>query len=119
MTTCCWEGCGREASVVPEINIPAQGWPIDAHSPMSCILDIKVCEDHYAKIDINELLFKGGPFNEGLAPMFKAGAAGRQPPDFERAWLSKVPIVSEKYKYFCQMRDKHKTARDTAAREIN
>lgn len=119
MTRCSWDSCEKDATIVPEVNVPAQGYPRDSHQPLSMILGLPVCEEHFKNINLEELLYKGGPFNEGLEPVFKAGAAGRQPPDFKRAWLSKIPLDGDKYKNFVKSQEKFAAAQEARAKEDN
>lgn len=116
---CQWEGCRQDAYCVPEICVPGEGHA--KKHPLMVIADIKVCEDHYALINLDELLFRGGPFNQGLSAYFQASAvgAGGPEPDFKRAWMCKVPIISFKYKKYAEQRQRFEAAQRAAGVKPN
>lgn len=103
---CIREGCTAKATVAPRLNVPAQGWPIDMHRPMTAIVGMPLCEEHFKDVANLEGLkaalgneIKGGDDLMGLIQATLL-AAGKLPPDFDRAWVTRLSINSEEYKSF-------------------
>lgn len=81
-------GCTREATHFPKLCVPAIGWPIDAHQPISAVLGVKLCRDHAKAFP---------PANKQTPEVRKAiEAAARMmrkaPPDFARSFIQPIRI---------------------------
>lgn len=79
------------------INVPATGVPIDMHQPLKIIFGIELCARHYGEINIKDWLG-----DEKLRELFRIQArisAGNLavPPDFDRAFISKVNLKDPAY----------------------
>ncbi len=103
---CQEKGCHRFAEFVPRINVPAQGWSVEMHQPLSVIMSLKLCEKHIDGLKAADFLRVGE--EKGMARIFEIAAAGKQPPDFDRAWISKVRLTSDEWKTFECMAAKSK-----------
>lgn len=88
-------GCTAWATWVPKLNIPARGWAIDSHRPVTVIMNLEVCMAHFdAERMLADLL------TPDLKALIREQLVGRVPPDFDRAWISKVPVDSDEYRQF-------------------
>lgn len=79
---CSTEGCGNEAAGLLVINVPATGWPIDMHKPLSFILGIKTCDQCLRDCNVKDFL------NGDIKEVIEIATRGRCAPDYERAFLS-------------------------------
>jgi len=86
MACCQREGCPAMARWSPRLNVPAQGYALDAHQPMQVILCLKVCDRHMADLSAAELLA-----GDQLRDVIAAALIGRAPPDYDRAWIERLP----------------------------
>lgn len=93
------KGCKAEGKWAIKINVPATGWAIDLHQPLVAIVDLALCDACFAKTTLDSIL---GPqlmeifhVQARCATIASGGDPQRAvPPDFARAWLSKVSINS-------------------------
>lgn len=97
MTPCAHTGCGRPATHAPKICVPATGWPIDLHQPLSAILMLKVCRQHVAEAFHPTENFKPG---SPLRTVFEVLARGKVPPDFARAFVTPIRLDSDEFQSF-------------------
>ena len=82
---CARAGCTRKGEWSIEAKIPAKGWSLDAHTPMSIICDVPLCRDHAAEENLLTML---PDLKDIIRNMLASG--GYAEPDFDRAWT--VPI---------------------------
>jgi hypothetical protein len=81
---------------MPKICVPARDWPIDLHQPLSVILNLHCCLAHAKAFDVNEFLDMPTPAaGKTNKIIFEMMAAGKQPPDFDRAFVSAVALNSK------------------------
>lgn len=86
--TCQREGCGRPATGVPRICVPARkGGP----SRVSSILTLPVCVACRAQLTAADYIGQGDPGREHLRQAFSLYADGRFI-DFEFAWIEWLPL---------------------------
>lgn len=98
MIFCSREHCAAEARWVPKVCVPATGYPIAGHTPLSCIIGLPLCGACIDTLGVGDLLGptpQGGEFREAFAI-----AAGRVPPDFSRAFMARVSLNSPEYAAF-------------------
>jgi hypothetical protein len=100
MKTCDKQGCTRRATHAPVLQIPAQGWAIDLHQPISMTIGVELCKDHAATFGDG---FKWSD-NPKIKEVVEILTRGKQPPDFDRAFHTVVRIDSEAYQKFLKMR---------------
>lgn len=101
MDKCQSKGCTHAAKVVPQINVPAMHWSVEQHQPLACIMNLMLCEMHFAELEPADVFLRfdiDGKNN--MREMFELLARGKQPPDFDRAWISKISMGSKRYKDF-------------------
>lgn len=87
-------GCKRDALYIPRINVPAQHWPIDMHTPAQVLINLPVCARHFDEVKIKDFL------TDKMREIFEMALRDRMPPDFDRAFLSKIKIGSKDYNMF-------------------
>lgn len=98
MTKCATKECKHGAKFIPRICVPAKGWPIDSHEPLSCMMGIEVCESCFK--DMKPEMFFGPALDKipnNMRKIFEIGADGKCPPDFDRAYIERVSISSKEY----------------------
>jgi hypothetical protein len=105
---CSSKDCGRLAVCVPKIRVPAEGWPIALHQPLTLLMQMPLCQACFDALKIEE--FVGDQSDGKLRQVIRLGATGRQPPDFARAYFERVSIGSGEYRQFCAMSEKGKAS---------
>lgn len=88
---CARRGCDAIATCVPKLLVPAQGHAIDTHQPIACLIDLRMCAEHFNTFSLTDAL------NHDLRDTIRIIARGRAPPDFARAIVSRVDLNSEEY----------------------
>lgn len=85
-TKCAKTGCDRKAEWTVYIRIPAKGFDLSSHEPVTVMADIALCRDDAETLDASAWLTT--TFRERL----KAEMAQQRlwEPDFDRAWA--VPV---------------------------
>lgn len=93
---CKHNGCKADARYLPEIKVPATGWPIDTHRPLGMLFGLPVCHRHIKLLQPADLM------TPELKDAMTKIANGRYlvPPDFDRAYISKVDIWSKDAREF-------------------
>lgn len=92
---CDFKGCSEEATCMPKVNVPAMGWPIDMHQPLSFVIGLTLCDKHFASARIGDFLHDGLGTGKSTKEIFRIMARGKIPPDFDQAFLSKCGLNSE------------------------
>ncbi len=96
---CMTTGCPHDAKWAPKINVPAEGWSVEMHQPLSFTMSLAVCDACWPDLKASDFV---GPELEkekgNMRQIARLMTKGKCPPDFERAWLSKVSINSNEYK---------------------
>lgn len=89
-------GCANEAEFAPALNIPATGYAIDAHQPVKMTTNLRLCATCIEQFTIEDML------NNDTKAMISRSLAATQrvPPDFERAFLTKLRLDSDEFKQF-------------------
>jgi len=100
---CSRTGCGAWAACVPKICVPAEGWSIALHQPLSLLLQLPLCDACFAALKVED--FVGEKSDRSLRQVI-ALAAGRRPPDFGRAFFERVPLGSPEYRKFRAMSER-------------
>jgi len=97
MTACARIGCKRDATHLPKVCVPATGHPIEGHQPLDCVITLPCCRAHAMQFDIKGFLDNPHPSNPNLnfRSMFQLLAAGRTPPDFDRAYIEPILLTAE------------------------
>ncbi len=93
---CGWKGCTRAGVFAPKICVPARGFAIDCHQPMTAILGLALCDEHVKATTPAVIL------SDKLRELFMeiTRSQGKARPDFDRAWVSPVSLNSNEYKRF-------------------
>lgn len=98
--------CGKPAKWAPKWCVPATGWPIDCHTPLSALGSFPCCD-----ICIEELnakaMFAENPHFKDIFEMMARGVKGL-PPDFDRAFMTKVRLDSDEYRKFLEITEQSK-----------
>jgi len=97
--------CSAAAVGVVKIHVPAKGWPIEYHQPLTAIIGVNVCPEHGAPSFTKELL--GDPLKRTFKAI--ATASQRAEPDFDRAWFTVVPFGSKELAQMAQQQAKGHT----------
>jgi hypothetical protein len=108
---CNRQGCTKHAKWAPKLNVPATGWPLHAHKPMAVLGTLMLCDEHMAEITPADMLggeCEGKEGMVGLKQMFIAATAGKVPPDFARAFMTRVDIEGDEFKQFIAQVEKIK-----------
>lgn len=92
MTKCATNGCDRKGEWAVEMHIPAKGWAIEAHQPLSIICDMPLCRDHATEANLLQAM---PDLRNGIRDVI--GAVGRAEPDFDRAWTTPIRRTSPKF----------------------
>lgn len=105
MIKCSKDSCDRLATSVPRINIPAHGWAVEGIAPLNIVANIPLCDMHYFNFDPADILqdqVKIG-LNNQLA------AKGKQPPDFDRVYITRCELDDPEYLKFIARVEERKT----------
>lgn len=105
-------GCGRPAKWAPKLCVPASGVPIDLHQPLSIVLCLPVCDEHFAEMKAPEFVE-----DEKMRKLFRTIAdmsvpadqrhiRGPVPPDFARAFFTKLRLDSDEYRAYVAHKEK-------------
>lgn len=84
--------CQNEASGAIAINVPAMHCPIAEHDPIRVVLGLSLCDACRMAANVQEFL------SVQVKLIVKIWAQGKAPPDFERAFLTKVEFDSDEWK---------------------
>ncbi len=84
---CMRNNCADDATSALKICVPATGYPIESHQPISIFLGVKICLKHAAEVTAQEWLK-----DNRMRQMLTMAAAGRAAPDFDRAWLKVLAL---------------------------
>lgn len=85
---CQHDGCAHAARWAVSVRVPALGWSLEAHTPLSLVMPVKLCRDHFA--ELTPATFVTDDIRKRVAEVLSA--LGRTAPDFERAWLEHLPL---------------------------
>lgn len=100
---CQREGCERDAEGIVKITVPAQGVPIDLHTPLTAMLGLEVCAEHaVGAVD----LVRSDKLQEVMRIQARIAAGeGREPlpPDFGRGFTSLVRYGSAEYRTWAKL----------------
>lgn len=109
MTQCNFKGCTRVATHIPMLCVPATSWPIDMHTPLKMCVMCPCCYEHCLAFPPTQLQ------TEAVRDVFRAIAAGRQPPDFDRGYVQPLRMDSVEYKNMERMqRDRRQVGPEDA-----
>lgn len=99
---CEHKGCKREALFGVKVCTPATGFAIDLHTPLTMLLGVKLCREHFEELDVAELV-KDPKMREIIR--IQARACGSMvPPDFARTFKERVRLGSAEWQRFERMR---------------
>ncbi len=91
-------GCTNEAEFAPLLNVPAVGYAIDVHQPLKMTIGLKLCAACIEQFTIEDILNA-----DTRALISRSLAADRRvPPDFGRAFLTKLRLDSKEFLQFEQ-----------------
>jgi len=96
---CQFVDCQHGAKFIPAICVPATGWAIDVHRPIKVMIDLKLCESCFSKLDVKDWL------DDTMCGIVNRATMGRQPPDFERAFFQRVLVSSKEARDFFRNAD--------------
>lgn len=82
---CCHEGCTRKGEWAVKARIPAKGWSLDLHTPLSIIVGLPLCRDHASEVTLIQTFPDLRQIIAGFMSM-----RGLMPPDFDRAWTEAI-----------------------------
>lgn len=86
---CASKDCPNAAVCALMLNVPAQGMPIPEHDPLQMLVGAGLCEDHFARQTPQDWLEQ-----PDYRRIFEAAARGKAPPDFARAFITRVEFDS-------------------------
>jgi hypothetical protein len=94
---CAEDTCTLEATHVPKICIPAIGWPIELHQPLSAVMTVPLCLAHARDFRVRETLELRG--ERTLRRIFElmAQSLKKLAPDFDRAFVVPVSMSSAEF----------------------
>lgn len=97
MIPCARTGCPAAATVAFKVLVPAKGFHEDNHTPLTTIMGIKVCQLHFDEDEANLV-----ERNDAMREAIEAGCRmmGRVMPDWSRAWVEPIGILTPEYKQF-------------------
>lgn len=93
--------CPNVAEVALCIKIPAMNVSIDEHEPISVAINLKLCRSCLAKEDVHVWLSHNNNYLK-LMVARQVQALGKQPPDFNRAWLEGIALDGPELKILTQ-----------------
>ena len=88
MKKCEHSGCTHAAKVMPKLCIPAQDHPIDTHQPIGLVFGLELCQS------CMDALIPSHFMTDDIRRIIEMAAHGKQPPDFARAFLTRISIAS-------------------------
>jgi len=93
MTTqkCMKVGCSAESEGIIKLYVPAEGWAIGAHEPVSVFTGIHVCEECFKKSDAQLVM------NKQLRGVIDTVTKHKSKPDFKRAFINLVKIGTNEF----------------------
>ncbi len=93
-TDCCEEAAGAVA-----INVPAKRYPAEEGKCLRIVLAVALCEPCMFRemLGVKNYLLPAGPGKPGIKQIFEMMSRGKQPPDFDRVFMTKVSFESEEW----------------------
>lgn len=88
-------GCKNKGEWAVEVHLPAKGWAIEAHKPISIICDMPLCKDHAAEASLLEAM---PDLRDTIRDVIRN--ANLAEPDFGRAWTTPLRRSSSKFMEF-------------------
>ncbi len=103
MTGACAEtGCPHAATHVPQVFVPARGWPPEERHAISMILAVPMCRRHCEAFEPAQILdvsnAKGATLRDSLIPILAKARPGSVEPDCDRAWATPLRMNSGTYR---------------------
>ena len=98
--TCQHEECDRKATVAPKLIVPAKFWSIETHRPVTAILSLMLCKDHYEELKTEDFL------TDDFKEIIRIATKGKCPPDFNRVFFEKVKLDSFEWIEFKNIRNR-------------
>ncbi|QFT81191.1 hypothetical protein FIU89_11275 [Roseovarius sp. THAF27] len=102
MSQCVKNGCQNKGEWAVKVHLPAKGWSLAAHTPVSVISDMPLCRDHAEE---ENLLEDFPDLRRALCDILESN--GLAEPDFDRAWTEPVRRSSKEFAEFEKSRAKH------------
>jgi hypothetical protein len=96
--TCQKRGCEHKGEWAIELHVPAKGWPLDSHKPLTVMCGIPLCRDHAHQDDAGDFFFDAN--RAVIADMIKS--MGFVEPDFDRAWSTPIRRTDPRFIAFQQ-----------------
>ncbi len=93
--------CTREAECAIAINVPAKGCPIPEHDPLRMVVGLQLCD-----ICAGEEKAESYLSLPGYKDIFLVAAKGLAPPDFDRAFVTRVDFHSAEWRAMLKARSK-------------
>lgn len=101
---CSVPDCPHEASHVPQLFVPATGWPQEEATAINMILSAPMCRRHCESFKVSDLIDvpneKGATLREVLIPAIARMSGSTVPPDCDRAWITPLRLNSDAYRSF-------------------
>ena len=91
--TCQAANCACGATHALRLSVPAKGYARDAHTPITMVVDIRLCERHARAAQPRDLITK--KLKENTKDLLKA--LRYAPPDFDRAWVDLIELGGIEY----------------------
>lgn len=92
---CSVTGCPHKGEWAIRARIPAKGWSLDLHRPLSILVGMPLCRDHASE---QNLLATFPDLREVVVRILDG--AGYAAPDFERAWVEAIRRTDPEYLEF-------------------
>lgn len=100
---CMRVSCTNEAAVAIKVSIPPVGYPIEGGMLVHAIMGVKACQSCFDQTKPEHVI--GSDEARGHFT-FAAQAAGKVLPDFDRAFLTPVPLGGEEFAMYERMRNR-------------
>lgn len=83
---CGRKGCSAPATCAPKIHVPAKDFPAASHKSITVVIALHLCRPHGAECRAADFI------TDELRHAVEAAARNRRPPDFDRAFISLIPL---------------------------
>lgn len=109
MIACSEKDCGHAATHVPQIFVPAAGYPQEEARAINIICGIPMCRRHCEAFKVEQVLDvpneKGATVRKVLIPAMARMRGSRVPPDCDRAWVTPLRMTSDAYRDFVKAQE--------------
>ncbi|HEX7887563.1 MAG TPA: hypothetical protein VF474_16435 [Phenylobacterium sp.] len=101
---CAETDCPHAATHVPQLFVPAMGWPQEEARAIKMILGAPMCRRHCERFTVADLMDvpneTGATLRDTLIPAVARMSGSPIPPDCDRAWVTPLRMNSDAYREF-------------------